>query len=105
MPDNKDSWRTGPATPPAPTPSAIHTPKLTRVVGLIRGFTGLAGVVSIGVLVAEATLPDSYRPSTVIGHFHGRIEAADAEAKMGPVTELTRRTAEAGAQPPAYSTM
>lgn len=105
MAESKDSWR-GLPTPPAPSsPPAVHTPTLTRVIGVARGFTGLAGVVSIAVLAAEATLPAPYKPSIMIGSFHGRIEAADADAKIDAVPALTRRNAEAAAQPPAFATM
>lgn len=105
MPDNKDNWRPGPPPAPPSAPAAIHTPKLSRVIGLVRGFTGFAGVVSIGVLTAEATLPADYKPSILIGGFHGRVEAADATAKIDALAELTRRNAEAAAQPPAFATM
>lgn len=91
--------------PQPPTPPAIHNPVLTRTLTLMRGFTGIAGAVSIGVLVAEATLPMPYKPSVLIGSFHGRLEAADAAAKIGPVTALTRKNAEAASQPPAIATM
>ena len=88
-----------------PSPPAVHSAIVTRVAGLVRGFTGLAGAVSLGVLVAEAVLPMAYKPSTIIGTFHGRVEAADAAAKIGPVTALTRQNAEAAAQPPAFAGM
>lgn len=89
----------------ASPPPAIQSQFLTRVVGVIRGFTGLAGVISLSVLAAEAALPASFKPSTLIGGFHGRIEAADATAKAGPVSALTRQNAEAASQPPAFAGM
>lgn len=100
-PNDRPDWKA--VTPSAPP--AIHSQTLSRVVGLVRGFTGLAGVMSIVVLTGEATLPAPYKPSTLIGSFHGRIEAADAAAKVGPVTFLTRQNAEAAAQPPAFASM
>lgn len=91
--------------PTPPTPPAIHSATVARVIGLVRGLTGVAGVVSFAVLGAEGVLPDAYKPSTLIGSFHGRVEAADAKAKLGPVTALTRKTAERAAQPPAFAAM
>lgn len=99
-PELRSDWKAAPSTPPA-----ISSPTLSRVIGLGRGFTGLAGIVSLTVLAAEATLPASYKPSTIIGSFHGRVEAADAAAKVGPVTALTRKNAEAASQPPAFAGM
>lgn len=99
-PEHRPDWKAFPSPPPA-----INSPTLSRVIGLVRGFTGLAGVMSLAVLTAEATVPSSYKPSTLIGGFHGRIEAADAAAKVGPVTALTRQNAEAAAQPPAFAGM
>ena len=80
-------------------------PVLGRVATILRGLTGLAGAVSIAVFAAEVTLPARLKPSMVIGSFHGRIEAADAAAKADAVTALARRTSEAAAQPPAFTTM
>ena len=65
--------------------------------------TGLAGVMSLLVLSAEVSLPDRYKPSTVIGSFHGRVEAADAEAKREAIVKLARKNAEASSQPPAFA--
>lgn len=93
-----------PSSPPSSAP-AIHSQALSRVVGLVRGLTGLAGVMSLSVLMAEAVLPASYKPSVIIGRFHGNVEAADAAAKIGPVTALTRKNAEAASQPPAFAGM
>lgn len=100
-PEIRSDWKASPSSPPP----AIHSQTLSRVIGLIRGFTGLAGVMSLAVLTAEATLPALYKPSTIIGSFHGRVEAADAAAKIGPVTALTRKNAEAASQPPAFAGM
>lgn len=97
-PEPRSDWK------PSPQP-AIHSQTLSRVIGLVRGFTGVAGVMSLSVLMAEATMPASYKPSNLIGSFHGRIEAADAAAKVGPVTALTRQNAEAASQPPAFAGM
>lgn len=99
-PDNRPEWKASPPSPPA-----IHSQILSRSVGLIRGLTGLAGLMSFAVLTAEATLPASYKPSTLIGSFHGRLEAADAAAKAAAVTALTRQNAEAASQPPAFAGM
>lgn len=90
---------------PQASPPAIQNGALARVIGVVRGFTGLAGVITILVLIAEATLPMAYKPSELIGTFHGRLEAADAAAKIGPVTALTRKNAEASSQPPAFAGM
>lgn len=87
------------------TPPAVQTPALGRVMGIARGFTGLAGAVSLTVLMAEAVLPASIKPSVLIGGFHGRLEAADADAKAPSVTAYTRLNAEAAAQPPAVAQM
>jgi hypothetical protein len=105
MPENHDQWRASAPRPAPQPPPALHNAILTRVIGLVRGFTGLAGALSLGVLAAEATLPPPYKPSTLIGGFHGRIEAADATAKSEATSALTRKNAEAAAQPPAFATM
>jgi hypothetical protein len=80
-------------------------PILGRVVGIARGLTGAAGAVTLIGLVAEAALPASARPSVLIGAFHGRIEASDADAKVDAIANLTRKNAESAAQPPAVAQM
>lgn len=105
MPENRESLPADPARPTQPHAPAIGSPVLSRVVGVFRGFTGLAGMVTVVVLAAEAVLPASYTPSMLIGGFHGRIEAADAEAKGEAVAAFTRRNAEAASQPPAFAGM
>jgi hypothetical protein len=94
------------AFPQAP-PSADRPgpPIFGRVVGIMRGLTGLAGAVSLVGLMGEAVLPAAVKPSVLIGSFHGRIEAADANAKVGAVANLTRQNAEAAAEPPAVAQM
>jgi hypothetical protein len=97
--------------PSSPSPQSSHIadqsarPILGRVLGIVRGFTGLAGAVSLTALAAEAVLPAAVKPSVLIGCFHGRIEAADADTKARAVTALTRLNAEAAAQPPAVAQM
>ena len=100
-PEHRPDWK----APVPTTPPAIHSQTLSRVIGVVRGLTGVAGVMSLSVLATEAALPAAYKPSTLIGSFHGRIEAADAAAKAGPVTALTRQNAEAASQPPAFASM
>lgn len=84
---------------------ALNNPILTRVVGLVRGFTGVAGVITFGVLAAEAVLPAPIKPSMLIGSFHGRIEAADANAKRDSTAAFTRTNASAAAEPPGFTAM
>jgi hypothetical protein len=92
---------------PQSPPSADQPgrPIFGRVLGIMRGLTGLAGAVSLIALAAEAVLPASVKPSILIGGFHGRIESADADAKARAITELARRNAEAVALPPAMAHM
>ena len=91
--------------PQSATPSAIASPISLRVLGIGRGLTRFAGLISLGFMIGEATLPLDYKPSTLIGRFHGRVEGADATAKVDAVPNLTRKNAEAASEPPAYAGM
>ena len=78
---------------------------LARFIGMVRNFSLQAGALSLAVIAAEQVVPSPMKPSEIIGRFHGSLDAADAQRKQDALAELTRKQAQAQAEPPAVAAM
>jgi hypothetical protein len=78
---------------------------LARAIGMVRNFSLQAGALSLAVVAAELVIPSPMKPSEIIGRFHGSLDAADAQKKQDALAELTRKQAQAQAEPPAVAAM
>jgi hypothetical protein len=78
---------------------------LARTISMVRNFSLQAGALSLAVIALELVASSPYKPSEIIGRFHGSIDAADAQKKQDALAELTRKQAQAQAEPPAVAAM
>ena len=75
-------------------PGAAQPPALSRAIALAKKLT-FGGLVLGGILYfGDATLPESLKPSTLLGGFHGRVETADINAKQEKVIQFERQKAD-----------
>lgn len=74
---------------------------IARSLGFLRTLVPQAIVLAAGVIVAEAALPPSLKPSTLLGHFHGSLDTAEINAKQGAVVRLEEEMTTARTAPPA----
>ena len=87
----------GPENPSLPQAALAHVPQqagAARAIGLARAIASKAILAVAVVYVLENTMPAPYRPSDVLGRFHGNIEATDLGTKTDAMGRLTRRQAE-----------
>src|SRR4051794_28271055 len=82
-----------PATPP-------HPGGRIRAAALLKSLASGAGWIFLAVAAAEMVLPDSVKPSIILGSFHGNTEKAEITAAGPSKVELERRMAESRAAPP-----
>jgi hypothetical protein len=75
-------------------PGAAQPSALSRAIALAKKLT-FGGLVLGGILYfGDATLPESLKPSTLLGGFHGRVETADINAKQEKVIQFERQKAD-----------
>lgn len=83
-----------PATPP-------HPGGRVRVAAVMRSLASGAAVSVIAVAAGQIFLPHDYKPSVILGQFHGDTETAEIEAASKAKVGLEGDMAEARAAPPA----
>ncbi len=70
----------------------------TRTIRFARAMSAQAGVAVLIVGALELIAPADYKPSTMLGRFHGHEEATALQTKTEATVDLTRRSAEAQAR-------
>ena len=63
---------------------------VARAIAFVRGMSGKAVVLAVGVFVLQAVMPEGRRPSDLIGSFHGATESAEIKAKQKAAAEYER---------------
>jgi hypothetical protein len=71
---------------------------VARALNFAKGMSRKAFVLVGVVAVAQWGLPENWKPSTIIGSFHGNTESAEGKAKQPATTEFERRVADAKAE-------
>jgi hypothetical protein len=71
---------------------------VARALNFAKGMSRKAFVLVGVVAVAQWGLPENWKPSTIIGSFHGNTESAELKAKQPATTEFERKVADAKAQ-------
>jgi hypothetical protein len=78
--------------------AAQQPPALSRAIALAKKLT-FGGLLLGGVLYfGDATLPESLKPSTLLGGFHGRVETAEIKSKQETAIQFEREKADAQAR-------
>jgi hypothetical protein len=78
-----------------PQPGSIPArPAVARAMTFARVLSAKAGLVALVVIAAELAMPPEFKPSFMLGKFHGSIDAAEILAKQEEQVEFERRLAE-----------
>jgi hypothetical protein len=72
---------------------------MARAIAFVRGLSGKAVVLALGVFCLQAVMPEGRRPSDAIGSLHGLIESSELQAKKETAVEYERRMAIAKGAP------
>jgi hypothetical protein len=70
---------------------------MARAIAFVRGLSGKAVVLALGVFILQGVMPAGSKPSDLIGSLHGLTESAELRAKQETAADYERRLAEAKA--------
>jgi hypothetical protein len=76
---------------------------MARLFGIVRSLSGTAGAIALVVIAAQQVLPESAKPSTLIGGLYGKMVAAESGAAQDTLAQQQRKATEAQALPPVIA--
>src|SRR3954470_20854668 len=68
---------------------------MARAIAFVRGLSGKAVVLALGVFILQGVMPAGSKPSDLIGSLHGLTESAELSAKKDTAADYEYGIAEA----------